>query len=67
MEAASAMFNKKILRPGVPPSDPRYRKALYHLLVSQTSCYRYWGQGVWAERGRELSRRTMELIESGQG
>jgi hypothetical protein len=63
MEAASAVFNEKILRPGVPSSDPRYRKVLYHLLVSQTSCYRYWGQGVWAERGRELSRRTTELMD----
>jgi hypothetical protein len=63
MEAASATFNEKVLRRGVPTSDPRYRNALYHLLTSQTSCYRYWGEGLWAERGRELCRRTMESIE----
>ncbi len=60
MEAASAKFNEKMLRRGVSPSDPRYRNALFHLLTSQTSCYRYWGQGCWADWGRELCRRTME-------
>ena len=63
MEAASARFNETILRPGVPPSDPRYRNALYHLLTSQTSCYRYWGEGLWADWGRELCRRTIELMK----
>jgi hypothetical protein len=62
MEAASAEFNEKMLRRGVPPSDPRYRNALFHLLTSQTSCYRYWGQGLWADWGRELCRRTMESL-----
>jgi hypothetical protein len=63
MEAASALFHETILRRGVPSSDPRYRNALYHLLTSQTSCYRYWGQGLWSERGRELCRRTMAILE----
>jgi hypothetical protein len=63
MEAASAMFNEKVLRRGIPPSDPRYRNALYHLLMSQTSCYRYWGEGLWADRGRELCRRTMDILD----
>jgi len=63
MGAASAMFNEKVLRRGLSPSDPRYRNALYHLLVSQTSCYRYWGEGLWADRGRELCRRTMDALD----
>jgi len=62
MQAASAMFHEKVLRRGISPSDPRYRKALYHLLMSQTSCYRYWGEGLWADRGRELCRRTMDAL-----
>ena len=45
--------------PGVPADDPRYRKALFHLLTSQTSCYRYWGQGIWTDYGAELARRTV--------
>ena len=63
MAAASALFIETVLRRGVPASDPRYRNALYHLLTSQTSCYRYWGQGVWSERGRELCRRTTAILE----
>jgi hypothetical protein len=63
MEKASALFNEKVLSNGIPSSDRRYRNALYHLLVSQTSCYRYWGEGVWADRGRELSRRTIDILE----
>lgn len=62
MEAASARFSEKMLHPGISPSDPRYRRALYYLLTSQTSCYRYWGQGLWADWGRELCRRTMESM-----
>jgi hypothetical protein len=62
MEAASALFHEAFLQRGVPPSDRRYRRALFHLLTSQTSCYRYWGPGLWSERGRELCRRTMEIL-----
>ena len=28
----------------------------------QTSCYRYWGQGIWTDYGAELARRTIEII-----
>ena len=63
MELASAMFSQKVLDKGVPPSDGRYRNALYHLLMTQTSCYRYWGEGIWADYGRELCRRTIEILE----
>jgi hypothetical protein len=58
MERASAHFHETMLRPGVPSSDPRYRRALFHLLTAQTSCYRYWGQGVWTDWGMELCRRA---------
>jgi hypothetical protein len=63
MERASALFSEKVLDKGVSPDEPHFRKALYYLLLSQTSCYRYWGEGVWADYGRELCRRTIEIIE----
>jgi len=44
----------------VPTTDPRYRRALFHLLASETSCYRYWGQGTWTDYGAELARRAAE-------
>jgi hypothetical protein len=62
MEKASALFNEKVLAKKVSPSEPRFRNALYHLLLMQTSCYRYWGEGVWADYGRELCRRTIEIL-----
>jgi len=62
MEEVSARFYEKVLEPGVPPSDSRFRKALFHLLCSQTSCYRYWGQGLWTDYGREICRRAMEIL-----
>ncbi len=64
MEQASVLFNEKALSNGVSPDEPRFRKALYYLLLSQTSCYRYWGEGRWADYGRELCRRTIEILNN---
>lgn len=63
MEKTSSLFNEKILKGKIPPEDSRYRNALFHLLSSQTSCYRYWGQGIWTDYGRELCRRAEEIIK----
>lgn len=63
MEAASAIFAEKVLANKIKTSDPRYRNALYHLMMTQTSCFRYWGQGLWTDYGRELCRRTIEIIK----
>ena len=62
MEKVSALFNEKVLKAGVATNDPRYRKALFYLLCSQTSCYRYWGQGTWTDYGREIVRRAEEVL-----
>jgi Glycosyl hydrolase family 57 len=62
MERVSSLFYEKVLKPGLPSNEPRYRNALFHLLVSQTSCYRYWGQGVWLDYGREICRRATEIL-----
>lgn len=62
MEQVSALFAEKVLNRKVSPNEHRYRNALYHLLMTQTSCYRYWGQGVWTDYARELCRRTSEIL-----
>jgi hypothetical protein len=36
---------------------PRYQEALLHLLLVETSCFRYWGQGRWTDYAREIHRR----------
>ena len=62
MERGSSLFYEKMLKPGIPASDPRFRNALFHLLCSQTSCYRYWGQGIWTDYGREICRRLEAIL-----
>ncbi len=65
MEDASALFAQEILDKGVSPRDRRFRQAMFHLLVSQTSCFRYWGAGQWTDWGKELCRRAKEIIGKG--
>lgn len=62
MEKGSSLFYEKVLKPGLATGDPRYRNALFHLLCSQTSCYRYWGQGIWTDYGREICRRLEAIL-----
>lgn len=62
MEEASSLFHEKVGTTGVPTHEHRYRNALFYLLTSQTSCYRYWGQGLWTDYGRELCRRARDIV-----
>jgi hypothetical protein len=62
MQRASSAFHERMLARGVPSDDPRYRAALFHLLSAQTSCFRYWGQGIWTDYGAELARRVQEIV-----
>ena len=61
MEKVSALFAGKAQ--GVAASEPRFRNALYYLLMTQTSDFRYWGTGVWTDYGRELCRRAAEILQ----
>jgi hypothetical protein len=60
IEQASALFAAKTQ--GVEASEHRYRNAAYYLMLTQTSCFRYWGTGVWTEYARELCRRTTDIL-----
>lgn len=62
MEKVSSLFNEKVLKKKAATNDHRYRNALFYLLCSQTSCYRYWGQGIWTDYGRELCRRAEAIV-----
>ena len=62
MERVSSLFHEKLIKPGISTKEPRFRNALFHLLSSQTSCYRYWGQGMWTDYGREICRRVEEVL-----
>jgi Glycosyl hydrolase family 57 len=60
LEKLSARFAEKTA--SVDTSETRYRNALFHLLMTQTSCYRYWGTGIWTDYARELIRRTDAIL-----
>jgi hypothetical protein len=38
MEQASSLVPEQIRTRGVSTNDPRYRRALFHLLAAETSC-----------------------------
>lgn len=63
MEKTSSLFNEVILQNNIPTDSQAYRNALFNLLSSQTSCYRYWGQGLWTDYGKEICRRTREILQ----
>ena len=66
----SAAFHKKFddeLSRGRSLTAPTYKKALFYLLLSQTSCFRYWGTGIWTDYAKEICRRGMEIINKSQG
>jgi hypothetical protein len=64
MRVASDAFADAVEQGRLSPSDARYRKALFHLLTAQTSCFRYWGEGAWTDYGRELCRRVGESLDA---
>ncbi|MHC4234076.1 MAG: glycosyl hydrolase family 57 [Planctomycetota bacterium] len=68
MNRLSADFHEKFDTPradGVGVNPPAYRSALLHLLISQTSCFRYWGQGRWTEYAQEICRRGSRILQRG--
>ena len=60
MEKVSALFYDKVIRAGVSSREHRYRNALFQ--ASQTSCYRYWGEGQWTDYGQEIVRRAEQIL-----
>jgi hypothetical protein len=62
MNQLSAKFHETLDPRAVDTRSHAYRNVLLHLLVSQTSCYRYWGQGRWTEYAREICRRGTEIL-----
>jgi hypothetical protein len=47
--------------PAVTQTRP-YQEALLHLLLLETSCFRYWGQGTWTDYARDIHRRGEALL-----
>lgn len=66
MNQLSALFHEKYdpLVQQNPQVTQRsdYQSALLYNLLLQTSCFRYWGQGMWTDYARELYRRGEAII-----
>ena len=67
MNQLSAMFHAKYDTlvaedPSVTQSQ-EYLEALLYVMLVETSCFRYWGQGTWTDYARELFRRGEALLK----
>ncbi len=63
MAEASSLFYQNVLSKESSTNTPAYRNALFHLMCTETSCFRYWGEGLWADYGREFARRTIAIAK----
>lgn len=69
MNQLSAGFHQKYDR--LVQADPQttqredYQEALLYLLLVETSCFRYWGQGTWTDYAQELYRRGEAALQKG--
>ena len=67
MTSLSAAFHQRFdslvaADPAVTQGEP-YQLALLHLLLLETSCFRYWGQGSWTDYASEIHRRGLACLE----
>ena len=62
--AFHARFDAAVQRDPSLTASPLYRDCLLHLLLLETSCFRYWGQGTWTGYAQEIHRRGMERLQA---
>jgi hypothetical protein len=62
MNKLSAQFHQVLDNRPIDKNSAAYRNALFHLLVAETSCFRYWGQGRWTDYAREICRRGSDIL-----
>ncbi|WP_414581162.1 glycosyl hydrolase family 57 [Scytonema sp. PCC 10023] len=66
MKKLSALFHEKydtlVQQDASVTQSSDYQEALLYNLLLQTSCFRYWGQGMWTDFARELYRRGEALL-----
>ncbi len=62
MNKLSAQFHQVMDNREFDKNSRAYRNVLFHLLSAETSCFRYWGQGVWTDYGQEICRRGLDIL-----
>ena len=61
--AFHARFDAAVRTDPVLTTRPQYCNALLHLLLLETSCFRYWGQGTWTDYAQEIYRRGLASLK----
>jgi hypothetical protein len=68
MNQLSARFHQKynalVQADASVTQRPDYQEALLYLLLVETSCFRYWGQGTWTDYAQALYRRGEALLKA---
>jgi hypothetical protein len=62
MNKLSSRFHQVLDGKPIERNSQPYRNVLLHLLSAETSCFRYWGQGIWTDYGQEICRRGLEIL-----
>ena len=57
-----ALFDPSVATDPTTTGTRAYQEALLHVLLLETSCFRYWGQGAWTDYAQEIHRRGEELL-----
>ncbi|MFB2935049.1 glycosyl hydrolase family 57 [Aerosakkonemataceae cyanobacterium BLCC-F154] len=58
MNQLSVLFHQKVdSLPENVTQEADYREALMYNMLLQTSCFRYWGQGMWTDFAKEIFHR----------
>lgn len=52
-----AVFDQRVHEDPQLTQSGEYHEALMQLLLLETSCFRYWGQGSWTDYAKEIHRR----------
>lgn len=67
MNQLSARFHQKydalVQADASVTQRPDYQEALLYLLLVETSCFRYWGQGTWTDYAQALYRQGEALLQ----
>ena len=66
MNQLSVMFHQKydalVAQDSEITKTKAYQEALLYVMLVETSCFRYWGQGTWTDYARELFQRGEALL-----
>ena len=56
-------FDHLVIQDPLVTKTHRYKEALLYLLLLETSCFRYWGQGRWTNYAEKIFKRGEEVLK----